>query len=309
MEHTPPPFFKRGPAPVVRLAFFASLSFALLVLDARFRVTDDVRRVLALAAYPFQRIATAPFELGARIADFFVTQEHLRQQNVELNTRLLAISLEAQRSRSLESELASLRQLVGARERIDRQAIAAEILYAGRDPYDYKVIINRGTQHGVAPGGPVVDGQGVVGQVTRAHALIAEVTLINDKDHAIPVQVVRNGLRAVAFGAGASGMLEVRFMAANADIDNGDELVTSGLDGVYPAGLTVARVVRVERDASQAFARIVCQPTAGVDRGRHVLVLASDVKPRPEPMAEPERKPRGRTRSARGAQEDGRGAR
>ena len=120
----------------------------------------------------------------------------------------------------------------------------------------------------------MIDETGVVGQVTRVHPLLSEVTLITDKDQAIPVQVVRNGLRAVAFGGGASGTLELRFMAANADIQNGDRLVTSGIDGTYPPGLPVATVVRIERDAAYAFARVVCQPAAGVDRGRYVLVLS-----------------------------------
>jgi len=131
-------------------------------------------------------------------------------------------------------------------------------------------------QNGVRAGSPVVDANGVVGQVTRAHALSSEVTLLTDKEQAIPVQVVRNGLRAVAFGAGSSGMLELRFMAANAEIQNGDKLVTSGIDGTYPPGLPVATVARVERDAAYAFARIVCQPAAGVESGSYVLVLGAE---------------------------------
>jgi len=145
------------------------------------------------------------------------------------------------------------------------------------------VVIDKGSQNGVRAGSPVVDEAGVLGQVTRAHALAAEVTLLTDKDQAIPVQVVRNGLRAVAFGAGASGMLELRFMAANAEIQNGDRLVTSGIDGIYPPGLPVATVARVERDAAYAFARIVCQPAAGVESGRYVLVLANEARQAPPP--------------------------
>jgi rod shape-determining protein MreC len=137
-------------------------------------------------------------------------------------------------------------------------------------------MIDKGSQNGVHAGSPVLDEAGVIGQVTRAHALASEVTLLTDKDQAIPVQVVRNGLRAVAFGAGASGMLELRFMASNAEIQNGDKLVTSGIDGTYPPGIPVATVARIERDAAYAFARIVCQPAAGVDGGRYVLVLASE---------------------------------
>src|SRR6185369_9679725 len=285
MEHSPPPFFNRGPAPLVRLAFFASLSFALLVLDARFHYTESLRGVLALAVYPLQVLATLPAALGERISGHFVSQAQLRDENAELRAKLLDTSLRAQRYEAARAEAGQLRRLIGASERLPLKSQPAEVLYNGRDPYSRKVIIDKGSQNGVRAGSPVLDEAGVIGQVTRAHALAAEVTLLTDKDQAIPVQVVRNGLRAVAFGAGASGMLELRFMAANAEIQNGDRLVTSGIDGIYPPGLPVATVARVERDAAYAFARIVCQPAAGVEGGRYVLVLASEPRsttPMPE---------------------------
>ena len=177
----------------------------------------------------------------------------------------------------------------------------AEILYNGRDPYSRKLVIDKGRGNGVRAGSPVVDELGVIGQVTRSHAMASEVTLLTDKDQAIPVQVVRNGLRAVAFGAGASGMLELRFMATNAEIQNGDRLVTSGIDGTYPPGIPVATVARIERDAAYAFARIVCQPAAGVESGRYVLVLANEARQAPRPEeAGPERDKRpGKARKPR----------
>jgi rod shape-determining protein MreC len=231
MEHTPPPFFRRGPAPVVRLAFFASLSFALLILDARFRYVDGLRDVLALAAYPFQKAATAPIALMRSTAEFFVTQAQLRNENSALRAELLDAARDAQRFRTASAELAQLRRLNEMRERFERQTIPAEVLYSGRDPYDYKVILDKGRQHAVTAGSLVIDAEGAIGQITRVHTLVSEVTLITDKAQAIPVQVVRNGLRAVAFGAGASGMIELRFLPANADVRNGDRLVTSGIDG------------------------------------------------------------------------------
>jgi rod shape-determining protein MreC len=276
MEHTPPPFFNRGPAPLVRLAFFASLSLALLVLDARFRYTEGLRSVLALAVYPLQTLATLPASLAERVAGYFSVQSQLRDDNAELRSKLLGASQAAQRFEAAQAEAAQLRRLIGAAERLPLKSTPAEILYNGRDPYARKVVINKGSQDGLTAGSPVVDQDGVVGQVTRTHALLSEVTLLTDKEQAIPVQVVRNGLRAVAFGAGASGMLELRFMAANAEIQNGDKLVTSGIDGTYPPGLPVATVARVERDAAYAFARIVCQPAAGVESGAYVLVLGRE---------------------------------
>lgn len=283
MDHSPPPFFNRGPAPLVRLAFFASLSLALLVLDARFRYTEGLRSVLALAVYPLQALAAMPAAVGERMSGYFSSQAQLREENAELRAKLLDASQAAQRFEAAQAEAGRLRRLIGAAERLPVKSLPAEILYNGRDPYARKVVIDKGSQNGVRAGSPVVDEAGVIGQVTRAHALASEVTLLTDKDQAIPVQVVRNGLRAIAFGAGSSGMLELRFMAANAEIQNGDRLVTSGIDGTYPPGIPVASVARIERDAAYAFARIVCQPAAGVDSGRYVLVLAGEARqPPPE---------------------------
>jgi rod shape-determining protein MreC len=284
MEHTPPPFFKRGPAPLVRLFFFASLSLALLVLDARFRYAEGLRGVLALAAYPLQRAATAPVELLRTVGDYFSTQAQLFEENAALRAKNLALSQAAQRFETAEADAAQLRRLIGAAEKLEVKARPAEILYAGRDPYSHKVFVNLGERQGVKPGSPVTDEAGVIGQVTRVHPLVSEVTLVTDQDHVVPIQVVRNGLRAIAFGGGASGMLELRFTAGNAEIQNGDRLVTSGIDGTYPAGLPVATVVRIERDAENSFARVICRPAGGVDRGRFVLVLSDETArpPRPE---------------------------
>jgi rod shape-determining protein MreC len=284
MEHTPPPFFKRGPAPLVRLFFFASLSLALLVLDARFRYAEGLRGVLALAAYPLQRAATAPVELLRTVGDYFSTQAQLFEENAALRAKNLALSQAAQRFETAEADAAQLRRLIGAAEKLEVKAKPAEILYAGRDPYSHKVFVNLGERQGVKPGSPVTDEAGVIGQVTRVHPLVSEVTLVTDQDHVVPIQVVRNGLRAIAFGGGTSGMLELRFTAGNAEIQNGDRLVTSGIDGTYPAGLPVATVVRIERDAENSFARVICRPAGGVDRGRFVLVLSDETArpPRPE---------------------------
>src|SRR5712691_4054714 len=218
MEHSPPPFFKRGPAPLVRLFFFASLSFALLVIDARFRYAEGLRNSLALIAYPLQKLATAPFQLGENVGGYFTTQAQLHEENERLKTQALAYSQDAQRYHAAEAEAAQLRRLIGAAERVEVRAAPAEVLYAGRDPYAHKIFIDRGAQHGVRAGSPVADENGVVGQVTRVHPLLSEVTLLTNPDQAIPVQVVRNGLRAVAFGGGASGMIELRYMPANAEV-------------------------------------------------------------------------------------------
>src|SRR3954468_11399796 len=283
MDHTPPPFFKRGPAPLVRLFFFASLSLALLVVDARFRYVDGLRGWLALVAYPIQRAATWPIDLAMSLGNYFSTQASLIAENERLRAQLLANVQDAQRYQELQSEAAEMRRMIGATEKLPVLGMPAEVLYLSRDPYAHKLFIDRGSVQGVRAGSPVADNTGVVGQVTRVHPLLSEVTLLTNPDQAIPVQVVRNGLRAVAFGGGNAGTLELRYMPANAEVHPGDRLVTSGIDGVYPAGLAVASVTSVERDEEHSFARVICRPTAGVDRGRYVLILSSETVRPPRP--------------------------
>jgi rod shape-determining protein MreC len=288
MEHQPPPFFNRGPAPLVRLTFFVSLALLLMVLDARFRYVESVRQVVALAAYPIQIIAMAPVNLFNRVTKYFGSTAALLEENAELNAKQLRAAPDSLRLAALKEENKQLRSLLAAQERLPGKSVFAEILFAGRDPFSRKVVIDKGSQHGILAGQPVIDDVGVIGQVTRVHLLMSEVTLISDKDQAIPLQVLRNGLRAIARGGAEGGMLDLRFMAANADIQNGDVLVTSGIDGTYPPGLPVATVARIERDAAYAFAKIYLTPTAGTDRYRQVLVLSSEVKALPPPVeAEP----------------------
>jgi rod shape-determining protein MreC len=274
MEHAPPQFFNRGPAPVARITFFALASILLMVLDARFRYAEPLRQAIGVAVYPIQQIAIAPFAAVGRTLEFFSTQSELLRENDELRAGRLKDAEALLTLESLRAENKRLRQLVDAKEKTASEAIFAEIVYAGRDPFSRKVILDKGSQQGVKLGQPVIDAGGVLGQVTRVQPLLAEVTLVTDKDHPIPVQVVRNGLRGVAFGAGDGSTMELRHMAANAEIETGDLLVTSGLDGVYPRGLPVARVAKIERDAAFAFAKIYCQPVAGANPHPQVLVLA-----------------------------------
>ena len=296
MEHQPPPFFNRGPAPLVRLTFFVALATLLMVLDARFRYGDNVRQVVALAAYPIQRVAMAPVDLFVGVVDYFSTTTTLRAENAELRLKQLRAAPELLQLEALKEENKHLRRVLEARERLPRKAVFAEILYAARDPFSRKVVIDRGSQSGIQEGEPVIDDIGVIGQVTREYLLTSEVTLLSDKDQAIPLQVLRNGLRAIAYGGAEGGMLDLRFMPANADIKNGDVLVTSGIDGTYPPGLPVATVVRVERDATYAFAKITLMPIAGTDRYRQVLVLSNAAKAPPPEVEHPAQSPPKRMR-------------
>jgi len=296
MEYSPPPFFRTGPTPLARLLIFSALSLAFLVVDVRFNYLDSLRQIAAVVVYPLQRIATAPASIARRISDFFTTHGSLREDNARLKRENFENAALLLQLKGLQAEIRQLRKLLAARERLDIELAAAEVLYAARDPFSRKLVIDRGSQQGVRPGQPVVDDRGLVGQVTRAYPWLAEVTLVTDKGQFVPVQNVRNGLRAVLSGTGSDGTLELRFIPLNADFRNGDELVTSGIDGVYPPGLPVARVAEIERSADQIFARITCAPLAGVANHTHLLVVSGsrELPPRPVDEKKPARgkKPR-----------------
>jgi rod shape-determining protein MreC len=292
VEYSPPPFFKTGPTPLARLLIFSTLSLAFLVLDARLNYLVSLRQVASVIVYPFQRIASAPASIARQIGDFFVTRSSLREDNARLTEENFRNLAAVSRLKSLESENARLRELLGARTRFDFPVVAAEVLYAARDPFSRRVIVDKGSQNDVQAGQAVVDDRGVVGQITRVYPWLAEVTLITDKGHFVPVQNLRNGLRAVLAGTGNEGSLELRFIPLNADFQDGDELVTSGIDGIYPRGLPVAKVAHVERNAAQLFARITCAPLAGVASYSHVLVVTGNRELPPPPAEEPKARPR-----------------
>jgi rod shape-determining protein MreC len=295
MEYSPPPFFKRGPSLLTRFTFFTVLSVILLVADARFSYLQVLRQAIATVVYPLQRLSLLPGAMAGRVGDFFVTQVQLQRENEQLKRQELVHTAALQVQKSLESENQHLRQLLGMRERVAREFITAEILYSHRDPFTRRVVVDKGLQHGVKAGQAVVDDSGVVGQVTRVFPWASEVTLVTDKEQAVPIQAVRSGLRGVTFGIGYDGTLELRFMPVNADLQNGDLLVTSGIDGTYPAGLPVAVVANIERNAAYAFARITCTPAAGVSSFGQVLIVSSgDKQPADNPVPEDQPGPKGK---------------
>lgn len=298
MEHSPPPFFKRGPTPLVRLLLCSLLSVALLISDARYRYLDGIRQIVAIAVYPLQRAAAAPATVLRHISEFLVTQRALRNENAQLAESRLRDAAALQRYRALAAENTHLRELLAMHQRFPESTVAAELLYTGRDPFTRKIVVDKGWQQDIKAGRPVIDQSGVVGQVTRVYPWLAEVTLITDKGQAVPVHNLRNGLRAVLGGTGIDGQLELKFIPLNADFQNGDELVTSGIDGIYPPGLPVAIVSNVERNAAYLFARITGKPVAGVASHAQVLILNRDVKV-PERPAEEEQPPRSK-KSRRG---------
>lgn len=271
MDHQAPPFFKHGPSPLVRFVFFAILSLVLMALDARLNALNTLRQMLAVAISPLQRLANAPAELLDQTGNFFVTQARLQNDNALLKQQQLAQSAQLQRMQAMQAENAHLRKILNIQQQRGEAVVVAEIMYTGRDPFSQKIIVDKGSNHNVKPGQPAIDDVGVIGQVTRVYPFSSEITLLTDKDQAVPVEIVRHGARAIAFGHGQDGTLVLPFMAANADIQNGDILVTSGIDGIYPAGLPVAVVSKIERNS--AFAKISCTPSAGVNRHKQLLIL------------------------------------
>ena len=293
----PPPFFHRGPSPLARLAFFGLLSLALLFADTRYRYLESIRQVAATALYPVQRAVLLPWEALSWVGSYFSSQRTLAGENAALRERLLAEAPVVQGSALLEQENARLRALISVEQRFHGAAIAAEVLFSGRDPFTQKLFVDKGEAAGVRPGQAVIDELGVVGQVTRVFPYLSEVTLVTDKDHAVPVKVERSGVRSVMYGAGTGHMPELRFLSPNAEIQAGDRLVTSGIDGTYPAGLAVAEVASVERETGQMFARVTCRPLAGVERSPLVLILGQAAAlQRPEEPAEADAPRKGRVR-------------
>ncbi|HTR59312.1 MAG TPA: rod shape-determining protein MreC [Casimicrobiaceae bacterium] len=297
----PPPFFHRGPSPLARLAFFGLLSLALLFADSRYHYLESVRRAVGTLLYPLQRVVQIPGEAIAYVGTYFSSQRTLANDSAALKERLLADAPAVQGYSLLEQENARLRTLLTVEKRFQGAAIAAEVMYSGRDPFTQKLFVDKGDAAGVLAGQAVIDELGVIGQVTRVFPNMSEVTLVTDKDHAVPVRVERSGVRSVMYGSGTGRLPELRFLSPNAEIQPGDRLVTSGIDGTYPAGLAVAQVVSVERETGQMFARVTCRPLAGVDRSTLVLILAQAAvsAPRPEEPTETDapRKGRGRRRA------------
>ena len=275
---TTPQFFKHGPNPLVRLVFFILLSLTLMVVDTHFKYLYEVRQTIAVAIYPVQRLAYIPTTISDLINDFLVAQD-LAEENARLQQQHLIDSGKLQQLSALMIENEHLRKLLESTPRNKSKAIMAEIRSIPRDPFNRTIVLDKGTKNNIQNGQVVVDDLGVIGQITRTYPWSSEATLITDKDHSVPVQILRNGIRSVASGTGKYKTLELNYMANNIDIQKGDLLVTSGIDSVYPSGLPVALVSNIKRDVSSTFAYIICTPVAGVDRNKQVLILSPQSNP------------------------------
>lgn len=281
MDHGPPPLFNQGVSARARLAFFSFLAVALIIVDSRVQALETVRVGVGFVLYPVQRLLLVPRDALAAVGQYFTTLSRLADENERLRREAAAQALRVQEAAALAAENAQLRRLLGASESLRVPTLLARVLYESRDPFSRKLVLDQGQRAGVRAGQPVIDDRGVVGQITRVFPLVSELTLLTDRDQSIAVQLQRNGLRGVVFGNGRA--LELRFMATNVDIQDGDQAVTSGIDSLFPPGLAVGTVTGVQRADSERFARIELRPAAGVDERVHVLVLVVD------PLAQPQR--------------------
>lgn len=267
--------YNRGPGSTARLVFFVVLSLLLMFVDARFHYLESVRSVLSVLVSPIQRLATMPNAIWHETSDFLVMQESLREENKSLRHQHERDATQLVQWQSVLQENQQFRKLLDVPQRSQLTVQFANIAYAERDIFRRKVMIQKGSLANIQAGQVVMDDKGIVGQVTRVYPWLSEVTLITEKDHAVPIQIQRNGLRSIAFGAGDTSQLSLRYLPVSADIQKGDVLVTSGIDGVYPADIPVATVVKVERDAAYPFAHVFCLPIGGVDKHHYLMVLSS----------------------------------
>jgi len=301
IDRTPPPFFRQGPSALTKLTFCSALAVFLMVADTRFKLTQPIRTMVATVLHPVERVLRIPIDAWNGVGDYAMGLQHAMSAEEKARQALALQSERAARVEQLQVENNRLRALLGLRNALTVRSQPAEILYEASDPFSRKVVIDRGTTQGVALASPVINEYGVLGQVTRVYPLSSEVTLLTDKDAAIPVLNARNQLRSAAFGTAGAGM-ELRFMAGNADVQPGDVLQTSGVDGVYPPGLPVAKVSSVDRKVDTGFAKVVLAPMSSPDGVRHVLVLeplSAQLPARPDPQPEDTKPAKGSKKGTR----------
>jgi len=274
---TAPRLFRQGLPAEARLVVLVVLALALLLGDAQWHVMEPLRRTVSVVLYPFQRVVLLPRDVVQQVNEWFNAANLVRSENEALQRQRIELAQVATHATQLAAENSQLRRLLGVADRLAQQTVAVEVLYEPPNSFSHRLVFNKGSSQGLAPGMPVIDEGGVVGQIVRVTPMTAEAALVTDEQVSIPVELSRNGLRLIAFGANSPGNMEVRYLSANADIKEGDTLVTSGVGGLFPAGLRVAKVKSVERDTASGFARALCEPLAHPERYRHFLVLQVDV--------------------------------
>lgn len=276
--------FKRGPSVEARLALLLILCLALVVVDAHWSVLAPVRRAVSVAIYPVQRLVLAPRDALDYMDSWSNAATLARDEQVVLRRQRIEMAQLSTHAAQLAAENEQLRRLLKVSESISQSSVAVEVFYVPPNAFNHRLVFNKGSHDGIEPGMPVIDEGGVVGQIVRVTPYTSEAALLIDDEVSIPVQVLRNGLRLIAFGSNEVGRLEVRYLTANVDVHAGDTLVTSGIGGLFPAGLSVARIVKVVRDPGTGFAMAVAEPLSHPERYRHFLVLRVDMSKVPNPQ-------------------------
>lgn len=249
------------------------LSLVLLLLDHRFRHLEHLRNTLAFVTYPLHYLADLPFTASRWIGETTSSHDALLKQNRDLRGQNLRLRAELQKYESLQAENMRLRDLVDSSFKVGDRVLVAELSSVDLDPYKQQVIINKGGISGAFAGQPVLDAHAVMGQVTHVTPFESTVLLITDSSHALPVQVLRNGLRTIALGTGRIDELKLPYLPTNSDIVEGDLLVTSGLGGKFPPGYPVATVTGIDRSPDAPFSTVLAEPQAHLDRSREVLLV------------------------------------
>ena len=273
------PIFGRGPSLQLRLFLAVIISVAAIVADSRFGVFSHVRVYLSSLVSPLQYIANAPGTLLDTMSTQVQTRADLIEQTKQQEQQLFTLRSRLLKMDQLEHENQRLRELLGSPVHKESRKMVAELLSVDSDPFSHQVLINKGALDGVYNGQPVINDQGVVGQVLHVGSTTSRVLLITDSSHGIPVRVLRNDLRAIASGSGELDKLELRNLPRNTDVQVGDLLVTSGLGGRFPEGYPVATVTRSDYVEGKPFAQVEAKPLVALDRLRYLLLLWTDKKP------------------------------
>lgn len=247
-----------------------------MTLDHRANYLESIRGGVSVVLYPLQFMVDVPMRASSWAGDTLTSRSALLQELEDLRTRQLVYKTELQKLIAVETENRRLRDLLESSQRVTHKVLIAEILAADMDPSNRQVVINKGTDHGVFRGQPILDSDGAMGQVIHVGPISSTAMLLTDANSAIPVQVLRNGLRSIAVGSADQNALDLPYLANNADVEVGDLLVSSGLGGRFPSGFPVGRVTAVEKDMRQSYAKVVATPSAHLDRVREVLLVFSD---------------------------------
>lgn len=262
-----------------RLAIYCLLALGLMAADARYDALTLLRSGAAAVIHPLQQLLARPFVFLSDAGGFFVVHGELLRDNQRLEREHQQWRLVLRERNDLAAENARLRALLAMPGRPGTRMEVSEVIRVQPDPFARKLLIDRGSAQGIEAGRPVVDGDGLLGQVTRVYPGSSEVTLLTAREQAAPVQNQRNGLNLIVSGVGSDSLLEIRYLDQHADLKPGDLLFTSGLDGVYPPGIPVARVLRIDPPTHTPFAHAWCQPLAGIGRHRHLAVLSRAPQP------------------------------